>query len=409
MLIKCPECDLQVSDKALACPHCGYPMQPKIKPRRSRTPNKRRRLPNGFGQISELKGRKLNKPFRAMITTGKDDKGRPICKLLKPQAFFTTYNEAYEALINYNKNPYDQALELTFKEVYEKWFEYWSNTVEGKGTINNMKSSYNYCSMLKNMRFVDIKTRHLKACLSDGTYVVNNKERKPTPCIQVKMKTLFNLLFDYAVENEIIEHNYARDLHLPKNIAKEGNKTKKPHIAFSEDEIQTLWYNMNNDSIIKMILIQTYMGWRPTELIGLKVEDVDIENGYIIGGIKSEAGKNRIVPIHTKIYELVKEQYDTATNNNWTYLFEYAKSGNWVNFQYHTYKYRFIKIVKKYELNENHRCHDPRMTFTTKAKKYNLDEYAIKYLIGHAISDITEKIYTERENSWLKEEIEKIK
>lgn len=26
MLLKCPECDLPVSDKALACPHCGNPM-----------------------------------------------------------------------------------------------------------------------------------------------------------------------------------------------------------------------------------------------------------------------------------------------------------------------------------------------------------------------------------------------
>ncbi|MFR4440003.1 MAG: zinc-ribbon domain-containing protein [Hungatella sp.] len=25
-LIQCPECQLQVSDKALSCPHCGYPM-----------------------------------------------------------------------------------------------------------------------------------------------------------------------------------------------------------------------------------------------------------------------------------------------------------------------------------------------------------------------------------------------
>ena len=27
MLIKCPECDLQVSDRAFACPHCGYPLK----------------------------------------------------------------------------------------------------------------------------------------------------------------------------------------------------------------------------------------------------------------------------------------------------------------------------------------------------------------------------------------------
>ena len=28
-LIQCPECELQVSDKALSCPHCGYPLNEK--------------------------------------------------------------------------------------------------------------------------------------------------------------------------------------------------------------------------------------------------------------------------------------------------------------------------------------------------------------------------------------------
>ena len=39
----------------------------------------------------------------------------------------------------------------------------------------------------------------------------------------------------------------------------------------------------------------------------------------------------------------------------------------------------------------------------------SIDEYAIKYMVGHKISDITEKVYTQREFDWLKEEIEKIK
>ena len=42
-------------------------------------------------------------------------------------------------------------------------------------------------------------------------------------------------------------------------------------------------------------------------------------------------------------------------------------------------------------------------------KKSNVDEYAIKYIVGHHISDITEKVYTQRSRDWLKNEIEKIK
>ena len=106
MLTKCPECELPVSDKALSCPHCGYPLKLDFAKNVARKkPNKRRRLPNGFGQISELKGMNLRKPFRAMVTIGKTGEGKPICKLLQPEAYFETYNDAYQALMRYNKDP----------------------------------------------------------------------------------------------------------------------------------------------------------------------------------------------------------------------------------------------------------------------------------------------------------------
>lgn len=76
---------------------------------------------------------------------------------------------------------------------------------------------------------------------------------------------------------------------------------------------------------------------------------------------------------------------------------------------YDKYSARFKKIVERLELNPEHRSHDGRKQFITIAKKYKVDEYAIKYIVGHEINDITEKVYTERDVDWLKEEIEKIK
>ena len=63
MLIKCPECAGQISDQAFACPHCGYPMRPGAVQAPRRGPRRRPRLPNGFGQISEIKNRNLRNPF----------------------------------------------------------------------------------------------------------------------------------------------------------------------------------------------------------------------------------------------------------------------------------------------------------------------------------------------------------
>lgn len=49
MLTKCPKCNLQISNKAISCPHCGYPL---VKAPNGHHITKRSRLPNnGFGSI----------------------------------------------------------------------------------------------------------------------------------------------------------------------------------------------------------------------------------------------------------------------------------------------------------------------------------------------------------------------
>ena len=40
MLIPCPECALNVSDKAISCPHCGFPLKPdKLSKKKKRKEN----------------------------------------------------------------------------------------------------------------------------------------------------------------------------------------------------------------------------------------------------------------------------------------------------------------------------------------------------------------------------------
>ena len=76
---------------------------------------------------------------------------------------------------------------------------------------------------------------------------------------------------------------------------------------------------------------------------------------------------------------------------------------------YDKYYKRFKTMVKDLDLNIQHRPHDPRKHFITIAKASGVDEYAIKRLVGHSISDITEKVYTDRDLSWLRREIGKIR
>ena len=106
--------------------------------------------------------------------------------------------------------------------------------------------------------------------------------------------------------------------------------------------------------------------------------------------------------------ELVKFRYDEAVRLHSKYLFNCPESKNSVNLTYDKYRSRFKKIIECLNLNPEHKPHDGRVYFVTTAKKYNVDQFAIKYIVGHKINDLTEKVYTKREASWLKTEIEKI-
>lgn len=374
MLITCLECGLMLSDKASVCPHCGYEAKKSTR-RVAKKPH--RRLPNGFGQITEIKGRYLRKPFRAMVSVGKKPNGRPDSKIL---AYFETYNDAYAALVEYNRNPYDLDKAITVKELYEKWSE----------TINlsrNITSVWPYCEQVYDMKAQDIRVRHIKSCMEVPT----------APTAKVAIKSLFNRMLDYALEYEIVTKNYARDFSV------ETPETQTEHVAYSKQEINILW---NNTSIplVNAILLQCYTGFRPQELCKIKLEDVNINERYIIGGMKTEAGKNRTVPLCDKAMTLVNKLMYMSELLGCEYLV-CDNAGN--NMTYNKYYHRFENIMKEIGI-EGHKPHDPRKTFVTICKECNIDEYAIKRIVGHKIEDITESIYTDRKLDWLLDEVKKI-
>lgn len=410
MLITCQECGLQMSDTALSCPHCGYNANNTKTTRQRRNKKKRLRLPNGFGQISEIKNDTLRNRFRVCVTIGKTDDGKYIRKLLKPKAYFPTYNDAYNALVEYHKNPYEISKDITVKELYEEWSKAYFNTISETG-IRTVTSAWAYCSILYNVPVQGLRSYHIKECMENGAVERNGKIIQASPSTKSRIKSLFNLMLDYAVEHEITDKNYARVFNISDTLINDMNDTKRDHIPFNESELKTLWNNSDN-FYVKIILVQCYMGWRPQEIGLIETENVDLTNHTIIGGIKTRAGKNRIVPIHHVIEPFIKEFYDDAVSSGRKYLIECNDSTSHKNnlrLTYDKLSYRFEKLIKDLKFNPLHRPHDGRKTFVTLAKKYKLDEYAIKKIVGHEIVDITERIYTERSDNWLHEEIEKIK
>ena len=412
-LITCPECQLQVSDKALSCPHCGYPINQMAIQRHYKKPAKRKRLPNGFGSITEIKGKNLRNPFWVRVCVGKTEFNRPILKPLKPQAYFLTYNEAYQALVDYNRNPYDLENDILVEQLYEKWSDSYLSKCD-ESYVRTVTSAWAYCSSIYQMRAKDVRARHIKGVMDKGYRIETRGKKKgekifPSANTKARIKSLFNLMFDYALEYEIVTMNYARTFDVSDDIIKEKEGSKKNHIPFSENELEILWDNVGKVKYVDWIIIQCYMGWRPQELATLRLDEINLEKWYMQAGMKTESGKQRIVPIHTRIRDLVKQNYDIAVSLGSPYLLnDKGQPNGSYKLTYDKYAHRFKKAIEQLNLNPEHRPHDPRNTFITRAKKAGVDEYALKEMAGHKILDITESVYTLRDLEWLRSDIEKI-
>lgn len=257
---------------------------------------------NGEGSISYDKRRKR---YRAKVTIGwelNEETGRSkqIVKTLGSN--YKTKGEASAALAQYLKNPFDlNNKDITFSQLYEKWYKDWID--EHESHKYRIKAAYKYCSSIYDKKVREITVLDMKNCIYKGTVISTRgknkgEEQYASPSTKESIKYLFNHIFAYATEARLIERNYAKDFSLDKKVQKEKELNHKEKKPFSEEELKKLWKSIEFVPFADMIIYACYSGWRPGELVKLKIADVNFENGYIKGGIKTNAGKNRLVPIH---------------------------------------------------------------------------------------------------------------
>ena len=64
-------------------------------------------------------------------------------------------------------------------------------------------------------------------------------ERHTTPSLKLKIKSMFNVMFDYALEYEIVDKNYARTFNVSDEVIKENEDSQKDaHIPYTEEEME---------------------------------------------------------------------------------------------------------------------------------------------------------------------------
>ena len=72
--------------------------------------------------------------------------------------------------------------------------------------------------------------------------------------------------------------NYSRTFDLSDEIIGDISKMKRGHVSFTSEEMDVLWNNVGKIKYVDWILIQCYMGWRPQELVKLKLDEINIDD-----------------------------------------------------------------------------------------------------------------------------------
>ncbi len=335
--------------------------------------------PNGYGSVFKLSGNR-RRPWCIRVTVGWTDDGKQKYKNI---GYYEERAEAMIALAQYNNDPYDiDNNKITFKEIYEKWSEEKFPKVS-KSNVDGYNVSYNKCKILHDMKFKQIRKMHMQRVINENDHLSFQT--------RVKLKTLFLQLYKFAIENDIIEKNYAQ-------FVDPGEATTKiVRKPFSESEIKTLWDNLHVP-YVDTLLIMIYSGLRIGELLIIKPENINIEERIIIGGLKTEAGIDRAIPINHKILPLIESKL------NQKYLILSTKGKK---LSYKNYNENIFKPLMK-QLGMNHLPHDCRHTAATLLDNADANRTVVKKILGHKSSDVTERVYTHKTFAQLVETIDKI-
>lgn len=342
------------------------------------------RNPNGYGSVTKLSGKRRN-PYVVRKTVGYDDRAYPIYDVI---GYYPTRKEAMMALAEYNHNPYDIDLSrITFKELYDRWCKT-ELPKKGRSSIANLKAAYKHCYTLYDRPYKDIRKFDMQACIDNCGKSYST---------QAQIRNLFAQLDAYAYDQDIIKKGYSA------NLTTEEVQVKKERHLFSDDDVKLL-HQHEGEPYIDEALFMLYSGCRVSEMLLMKCKDIDLEQGIMKGGVKTAAGKERVIPIHPMILPLVKRHLSDDEH-----LFQYERSKR-SNYPEVNVKVIFSKAWAEtlQGLGLYHTTHDCRHTFRSKMDSADANKVCIDLIMGHKSTSVGERVYTHKTIEELKNAISKL-
>ena len=361
--------------------------EPKRKKRK-----KRMRLPPGLGSVHMIgDGKNRRKPFRARVMSHVEfdkDTGKATQKYITI-GYFENEIDAIEALMNYRKDPYTlEAATCTFADVFQLWKakKYPDISISGQ---RGYDSAYKNSEALHSLKMREIRSSHMEDIMEKTPFGYQS---------QAKMKILWGQLFKYAMEHDIVQKNYS-DFVKIKDDVPATNKTAIPQ----EDRDKILIAANNGDIDAQIAMIYIYTGMRASELLEVLKVNVDLEARIMVGGLKTDAGKDRRIPIHKAILPYIERFMQTEGE----YLIMRYDKGKPQKLPYQRFlQYNWNPLMDRLSLT-GYTPHYGRHTLATMLREAGIEEDLRKLILGHANGDITDR-YTHHPDHMLLEAIDRI-
>ena len=211
-----------------------------------------------------------------------------------------------------------------------------------------------------------------------------------------KIKALMTQLCAHAMENHIIDRNYASLAKIPKM---EAGKRR----AMTDDEFSKLENGWENAPGGDACLVLCYTGFRVSEFCLLTVSSYDPKEKTFTGGLKTDAGKDRTVPVHPKILPIVERWCKAGTGP--LYPRPDGKAYNKDSFAIGVWK----PCMRSLGLPEDLTPHSARHTFGTRMAAAGARPEDIQKIMGHTDYSMTANTYINQDDAALKAAIEKLK
>lgn len=329
---------------------------------------------NGTGSITKLSGPR-RRPWMVRIP-GRNERGRPV---QVPLGYYARQAEAQAALDAYNQHAKTtgspmQICTATVGDVFNLWSDR-----EYRKLRPASISSHNAAWNMRVSRFAD--RRISTVTLDEWQSILDEGEDEGRSQSSINNDAiLIRSLCKYAAMRDIIAKDYSCYLEVP------TVDIKRPRNALSDLQLKQL-SNLAKAGVpwADTALILCYTGFRVSEFLELtRFSYHPEEGGYLQGGKKTEAGKNRIVPVHPAIRP---------------YLMRWLEKGgdaiicheDGSPFSSTEYRDHFTKLMEQIGAAgaTPHWC---RHTFASRLHAAGVDDRTTRRLLGHSVKvDVTDR------------------